>query len=105
MRPITELSPRARVVALAGLATILGVVALGGDQDEAAERARRLRMVATQIEGRGVTDPAVLAAMRSIPRHRFVPESLRPLAYEDGPLPIGDGQTISQPLVVAMMTA
>ena len=55
--------------------------------------------------GRGVTDPAVLAAMRAVPRHRFVPEALRPMAYDDGPLPIGDGQTISQPLVVAVMTA
>jgi protein-L-isoaspartate(D-aspartate) O-methyltransferase len=61
-------------------------------------------MVATQIQGRGVRDPAVLAAMRKVPRHRFVPESLRSQAYEDHPLPIGLGQTISQPYIVGLMT-
>ena len=64
----------------------------------------RARMVAEQIEGRGVRDPAVLAAMRKVPRHRFVPESLRGQAYDDHPLPIGAGQTISQPYIVALMT-
>ena len=49
-------------------------------------------------------DPRVLAAMRSVPRHRFVPEALRSEAYSDRPLPIGEGQTISQPTIVAMMT-
>jgi protein-L-isoaspartate(D-aspartate) O-methyltransferase len=62
-------------------------------------------MVATQIEGRGITDPTVLAAMRTIPRHRFVPEALRAWAYDDHPLPIGHDQTISQPYVVALMTS
>ncbi|AGA29581.1 protein-L-isoaspartate(D-aspartate) O-methyltransferase [Singulisphaera acidiphila] len=79
--------------------------ALGAGGDEAADQARRLRMVTTQIEGRGITDPAVLAAMRSVPRHRFVAEPLRAWAYDDCPLPIGHDQTISQPFVVAMMTA
>ena len=51
-----------------------------------------------------MADPAVLDAMRSVPRHLFVPEALRDLAYEDGPLPIGEGQTISQPYIVALMT-
>jgi protein-L-isoaspartate(D-aspartate) O-methyltransferase len=60
-------------------------------------------MVASQVEGRGIRDPGVLRAMRAIPRHEFVPEGLRDLAYEDGPLAIGDGQTISQPFVVAKM--
>jgi protein-L-isoaspartate(D-aspartate) O-methyltransferase len=105
MSKLAGISLRARVVALTGLAACLGIFALAGDQGEAANQERRLRMVATQIEGRGVADPAVLAAMRSVPRHRFVPAALRPLAYEDSPLPIGDGQTISQPLIVAMMTA
>jgi len=72
----------------------------GQDAFEAA----RTRMVADQIEGRGVRDPAVLAAMRKVPRHRFVPESLRGQAYDDHPLPIGLGQTISQPYIVALMT-
>jgi protein-L-isoaspartate(D-aspartate) O-methyltransferase len=65
----------------------------------------RERMVATQIEARGITDPLVLDAMRTVPRERFVPESLAKFAYEDGPLPIGSGQTISQPYIVAAMTA
>lgn len=61
-------------------------------------------MVRTQIEARGISDPRVLAAMRSAPRHEFVPEHLRAQAYEDRPLPIGEDQTISQPFVVAAMT-
>ncbi len=60
-------------------------------------------MVATTIATRGVKDEAVLAAMRSVPRHAFVPESHRQHAYDDRPLPIGDGQTISQPFLVAIM--
>jgi protein-L-isoaspartate(D-aspartate) O-methyltransferase len=65
---------------------------------------RRARMVRTQIESRGVRNPAVLEVMRSTPRHLFVPESLRGHAYDDSPLPIGLGQTISQPYIVASMT-
>ena len=61
-------------------------------------------MVTDQIEGRGVADPAVLAAMRAVPRHRFVPDELLSQAYADHPLPIGYGQTISQPYIVALMT-
>lgn len=61
-------------------------------------------MVRSQIEERGVSDPAVLAAMRRVPRHEFVPPEVRSFAYEDSPLPIGDGQTISQPYIVALMT-
>ena len=63
----------------------------------------RERMVARQIAGRGVRDAAVLAAMRKVPRERFVPAPLASLAYEDQPLAIGEGQTISQPYVVAAM--
>ncbi len=65
---------------------------------------RRERMVREQIEARGVTNTAVLAAMRKVPREEFVPMAWRELAYRDGPLPIGRGQTISQPYVVALMT-
>jgi protein-L-isoaspartate(D-aspartate) O-methyltransferase len=61
-------------------------------------------MVERQIAGRGVRDSAVLAAMRTVPRERFVPDGLAGLAYEDQPLPIGEGQTISQPYIVAVMT-
>ncbi|MFC1476235.1 protein-L-isoaspartate(D-aspartate) O-methyltransferase [Candidatus Zixiibacteriota bacterium] len=66
--------------------------------------ARRARMVETQIERRGVADSAVLEAMRTVPRHRFVPEGYLAAAYADEPLPIGEGQTISQPYIVAYMT-
>ena len=64
----------------------------------------RAFMVQEQIEERGVQDPAVLKAMRSVFRHEFVPDQLKGLAYTDGPLPIGQGQTISQPYIVALMT-
>ena len=64
----------------------------------------RNRMVDTQIEARGVTDPRVLAAMRRVPRHRFIPQGLWDQAYNDYPLPIGEDQTISQPYIVALMT-
>lgn len=64
----------------------------------------RERMVKQQLETRGITDTAVLAAMRSVPRHLFVQEALRAQAYEDHPLPIGHGQTISQPFIVALMS-
>lgn len=66
-------------------------------------RARRLAMVRRQIERRGIRDPRVLAAMRKVPRHRFVSRSLAGDAYKDHPLPIGAGQTISQPYIVALM--
>ncbi|MFH1372577.1 MAG: protein-L-isoaspartate(D-aspartate) O-methyltransferase [bacterium] len=65
----------------------------------------RERMVRTQIESRGISDSLVLAAMRKVERHRFVPERQRASAYTDQPLPIGEGQTISQPYIVALMTA
>lgn len=66
------------------------------------EAARR-RMVDRQISRRGIRDPRVLDAMRTVPRERFVAEEVRHEAYEDRPLPIGEGQTISQPYVVALM--
>ena len=65
---------------------------------------RRDHMVRTQIEARGVKDPQVLESMRAVPRHRFVPEVYMDAAYNDSPLPIGQGQTISQPYIVALMT-
>jgi protein-L-isoaspartate(D-aspartate) O-methyltransferase len=66
--------------------------------------AARERMVAEQVAARGVADPRVLEAMRRVPRHRFVEEALRDRAYGDYPLPIGEGQTISQPFMVGRMT-
>ena len=65
--------------------------------------AERETMVREQIRARGVRDPRVLAAMAAVPRHRFLPEHLRSVAYADHPLPIGYGQTISQPYIVAAM--
>ena len=65
----------------------------------------RERMVGEQLKRRGITDARVLDAMRRIPRHRFVEEGLAHNAYEDHPLPIGEGQTISQPYIVALMTS
>jgi protein-L-isoaspartate(D-aspartate) O-methyltransferase len=64
----------------------------------------RHRMVAEQIEARGITDPGVLDAMRRVPRHEYVPEEQRGNAYADSPLLIGFNQTISQPYIVALMT-
>jgi protein-L-isoaspartate(D-aspartate) O-methyltransferase len=61
-------------------------------------------MVQNQIENRGVIDPEVLAAMKAVPRHEFVPDEYLDQAYADHPLPIGHGQTISQPYIVALMT-
>jgi protein-L-isoaspartate(D-aspartate) O-methyltransferase len=72
--------------------------------DDFTYAAERDRMVETQIIGRGVQDQRVLDAMRSLPRHVFVPPEHRYLAYSDGALPIGNGQTISQPYIVALMT-
>ncbi len=67
------------------------------------ERARN-EMVNTQLVARGIRDARVLKAMREVPRHLFVPMDLRARSYEDSPLPIGEGQTISQPYVVALMS-
>ena len=66
--------------------------------------AQRHNMVEQQMEARGISDAATLAAMRAVPRHEFLPLRLREEAYADYPLPIGHGQTISQPYIVAFMT-
>ena len=79
----------------------------GGDRtagDEARWAQLRDEMVTTQIAARGVRDANVLAALRSVPRHLFVPADVRADAYADHPLPIGEGQTISQPYIVGLMT-
>ena len=67
--------------------------------------AQRSEMIEKQLRRRGITDERVLAAMAAVHREDFVPQELRRRAYEDGPLPIGEGQTISQPYIVASMTA
>ncbi len=92
---------------LAGLGA-LAACADGGGSGTTASRdaaaASRTRMVADQIESRGIADPTVLEAMRLVPRERFVPADVRSFAFDDGPLSIGEGQTISQPYIVALMT-
>ena len=65
---------------------------------------KRTRMIDVDLKPRGITSPEVLKAMMNVPRHEFVPENIRGLAYADRPLPIGEGQTISQPFVVAWMS-
>ncbi|MDP2965231.1 MAG: protein-L-isoaspartate(D-aspartate) O-methyltransferase [Pelolinea sp.] len=65
----------------------------------------REAMVENQIISRGITDARVLAAMRAVPRHEFVPDQFLEEAYDDHPLPVGEGQTISQPYIVALMTS
>jgi len=76
----------------------------GKSEKRAKWEARARAMVETQIRSRGVKDERLLDAMSRIPRHRFVPDHLREYAYDDGPLSIGEGQTISQPYMVALMT-
>ncbi len=87
---------------LALVAAESGGAAVAGGPDPF--RAAREHLVRTEVAAAGVTDPAVLAALRRVPRHRFVPERLVAQAYADHPLPIGHGQTISQPSLVARMT-
>lgn len=102
------------VVRLCALALFLAAVWLpgcGGRKADVEEQnpdeiwgERRNKMVREQIEDRGIRDSLVLAAMRKVPRHKFIPEEYIDLAYVDGPLPIGSEQTISQPYIVAVMT-
>ncbi len=84
---------------------VSGALARPAHQSQADRfHSERNRMVSRQIEGRGIDDPRVLSAMRKVPRHLFVREQDRDQAYNDHPLPIGLGQTISQPYIVALMT-
>jgi protein-L-isoaspartate(D-aspartate) O-methyltransferase len=84
------------------LPALLAAMPINAREDRSEEQ--RLAMVRDQIQARGIADRRVLKAMSAIPRHLFVPEDLRRQAYADHPLPIGEGQTISQPYVVALMT-
>lgn len=72
--------------------------------DTASQQKERRQLVEEQLKARGIQNPDVLAAMRNTPRHWFVPAELTKMAYADRPLPIGEGQTISQPYIVALMT-
>jgi protein-L-isoaspartate(D-aspartate) O-methyltransferase len=98
---------RAPTLVALGVAGAFAAAALGAfwqSDSEEIQQTRRLQMVATQIEARGVKDKAVLTALRKVARHRFVPSIWRGRAYSDEPLPISDGQTISQPYIVGWMT-
>ncbi len=86
------------------LILILFLILALGFQENPDYKAAREKMVTSQIKARGIQDRFTLAAMRSVPRHQFVPEGLMASAYLDSPLPIGHGQTISQPYIVAFMT-
>ncbi|MCD6094271.1 MAG: protein-L-isoaspartate(D-aspartate) O-methyltransferase [Candidatus Omnitrophica bacterium] len=96
---------------LVGLILFLAITRVVFGQDLPLKASRRIdfknlreQMVSSQIEARGIKDKAVLNAMRKIKRHLFVPQEYRHLAYIDSPLPIGEGQTISQPYIVALMS-
>ena len=94
-----------RIVAQYLLFAAIATTGCGQQAPTAAEFAtHRQRMVEQQLKPRGIKDERVLAAMAKVPREEFVPADVRPSAYEDGPLPIGYDQTISQPYVVAFMT-
>jgi protein-L-isoaspartate(D-aspartate) O-methyltransferase len=93
--PVTEVEPGASVTPPDGLEQV-------SEAEELFDA--RQRMVAQTIENRGVENPDVLRAMRAVPRHEFVPADYLSMAYADHPLPIGYGQTISQPYIVAWMT-
>ena len=90
-----------RVLVLLLCTVLLPVSSTRAENDRATER---MAMVTEQIMARGVKDPATVAAMRAVPRHSFVPQTQSASAYADRPLPIGHGQTISQPFIVAYMT-
>jgi protein-L-isoaspartate(D-aspartate) O-methyltransferase len=85
---------------------MISILAMGGSilQQDQKNDAARERMVTQQIISRGITDKPTLNAVRKVPRHRFVPKEYESEAYDDNPLPIGYGQTISQPYIVAYMT-
>ncbi|MDX1624359.1 MAG: protein-L-isoaspartate(D-aspartate) O-methyltransferase [Gemmatimonadota bacterium] len=112
LRPVTAPTifptpPRLRPALVAATLLALAAGSARGQQptDARAERTGdRARMVREQIADRGIEDQAVLGAMLAVPRHEFVPEAHRGRAYADRPLPIGEGQTISQPYIVALMT-
>jgi protein-L-isoaspartate(D-aspartate) O-methyltransferase len=97
---------KSKIISALGLSLLLlvGLKAVPAAAGPDSFDEKRLLMVAQQLKARDINDPRVLAAMGKVPRHRFVPDNLRSLAYEDHPLPIGSGQTISQPYIVALMT-
>lgn len=107
--PVLSRATAYRLVSLAALCAIIGfsgslAVRCAKSEWQTTEETRRRLMVREQLRRNGIRNQAVLAAMEKVPRHRFVPPLVRGRAYDDGPLPIGRGQTISQPYIVALMT-
>jgi protein-L-isoaspartate(D-aspartate) O-methyltransferase len=107
---LVAIMPGAYLFVMLRFLGVLAMLALGGcDQapvpPSPGEVAERRRMVQEQLVARGLTHARVLAAMERVPRHVLVPQAYRAQAYEDTPLPIGYGQTISQPYIVAFMSA
>ena len=101
---MTRLLFRSLLVALLVPLVAATAVAQRANPEDAPFRPRRLEMVERHIAGEGIKDSATLHAMRAVPRHEFVPARLRDEAYQNHPLPIGLGQTISQPYIVGFMT-
>jgi protein-L-isoaspartate(D-aspartate) O-methyltransferase len=110
-RPRSGPAAARAALALLMLAALPGGVAAAAEEDVARARARMIEVIerharhATEALGGDEIDPAVIAVMADLPRHEFVPADQRAYAYDDRPLPIGYGQTISQPFIVALMTA
>lgn len=110
MKPLGQSSPPLALMCIALIGVLAWISACDGERGidspliDQNREAERTRMVDESIIPRGIKDPAVLAAMRRVPRHRFVPAMYSAFAYMDGPLPIGYGQSISQPTLVARMT-
>ena len=107
----TEVKEMIRMLYTALLLLFLGTLVLNLESCKAQRAGKntdfakaRQEMVSSQIKARGISDKRVLAAMQKVERHLFVPEKMQSLAYADQPLPIGEGQTISQPYIVAIMT-
>jgi len=87
------------------LITLIALIFISAKNKNRPFKEKRLRMVKNQIQLRGIKDKDVIYAMKTVPRHKFVPDKYKNLAYMDRPLPIGYGQTISQPYIVALMTS
>lgn len=98
------ISANATARLLCGMIFLLPMTTRSGDPREGDMATAREIMIERDLKGRGITNTAVLKAMHDVPRHEFVPDEFRHIAYQDSPLPIGEGQTISQPYIVAAMT-
>ena len=101
---LPEATPEATITPQTDVATTASQIDVSTPTPLDPYMSQRMAMVERQIQGRDISDEIVLVAMRAVPRHEFVPADFQAQAYEDHPLPIGYGQTISQPYIVALMT-